>query len=146
SFGDPECQAILARLDSDLLELVEATCRGTLDRCEIAWKPGASCCVVIAAPGYPDDPKPGLPITGLDRAAAVEGVTVYHAGTARDREGRIVTAGGRVLGVTGVGADIEAARSKAFEACSLIHFDGMQYRRDIGAPAKPARSRAAISG
>ncbi|MFN0132129.1 MAG: phosphoribosylamine--glycine ligase [Phycisphaerales bacterium] len=144
-FGDPECQAILARLDSDLIDLAEATCLGTLDRCEIAWKPGASCCVVIAAPGYPDDPKPGLPISGLDRAAGVEGVTVYQAGTARDREGRIVTAGGRVLGVTGVGADIEAARSKAFEACSRIHFDGMQYRRDIGAPAKPARSRSAIN-
>ncbi|MBL7650172.1 MAG: phosphoribosylamine--glycine ligase, partial [Candidatus Hydrogenedentes bacterium] len=131
-FGDPECQAIVSRLESDVIDLMEATCRGTLDSCEIAWRSGASCCVVVAAPGYPNEPRAGLPIAGLDRAGAVPGVTVYHAGTARDREGRVVTAGGRVLGVTGVGSSAAEARARAYEACGLIQFEGMQYRRDIG--------------
>ncbi|MBL9032076.1 MAG: phosphoribosylamine--glycine ligase [Phycisphaerae bacterium] len=143
-FGDPECQAIVSRLESDVIDLMEATCRGTLDSCEIAWRSGASCCVVVAAPGYPNEPRAGLPIAGLDRAGAVPGVTVYHAGTARDREGRVVTAGGRVLGVTGVGSSAAEARARAYEACGLIQFEGMQYRRDIGAPAAPARVRAKV--
>jgi phosphoribosylamine---glycine ligase len=139
-FGDPECQALLARLDSDLLELVLATCDAKLDQTEIRWKPGASCCVVIASDGYPEKPRLGTPIEGLEEAAAQPGVTIFHAGTARDREGRIVTAGGRVLNVTGVGTDLAEARERAYAACRCIRFPGMQRRMDIGASAKsPAR-------
>lgn len=134
-FGDPECQALMARLENDLLEVILATCDGRLDQIELRWKPGASCCVVIASEGYPEKPKLGTPIDGLDEAARVEGVTVYHAGTARDREGRIVTAGGRVLGVTGVGQDLAQARERAYAACKCIRFPGMQMRTDIGVRA-----------
>lgn len=145
-FGDPECQTILARLDSDLLDVILATCRGRLDQVELRWRPGASCCVVIAGDGYPESPRAGAAITGLDEAARVEGVTVYHSGTARSATGQIVTAGGRVLGVTAVGDDVAQARDRAYEACAYIRFPGMHYRRDIGgkAPAPaPQRSSAA---
>lgn len=141
-FGDPECQTILALLEGDLLELILATCRGTLDE----WTPGfrdqASCCLVLAAPGYPDKPKQGLAISGIEQASAIEGVHVFHAGTRRD--GRdIVTAGGRVLNVVATGVSIDDARSKAYAAADLIQFEGKQMRRDIGlarrTPVKVAR-------
>jgi phosphoribosylamine---glycine ligase len=135
-FGDPECQALMVRLDSDLLELMLATCQGRLSDADIRWKPGASCCIVLAAPGYPDDPRAGLSITGLERAAGVESVEVFHAGTKRDNEGRVVTAGGRVLNVAATGTDLEEARRRAYKACDLIHFEGKMYRRDIGAPGR----------
>lgn len=133
-FGDPECQALLVRLDSDLLELMLATCRGDLGECDIRWKPGASCCIVLAAPGYPDEPRAGIEITGVEDAARVEGVSVFHAGTKRDATGRLVTAGGRVLGVTGVGSTLTEARTRAYKACERVHFAGKTYRTDIGAP------------
>ncbi|MFM9995110.1 MAG: phosphoribosylamine--glycine ligase [Phycisphaerales bacterium] len=136
-FGDPECQAILVRLKSDLLELMLATCDGKLADTDVEWEPGASCCVVLAAEGYPEKPKSGAVIHGLDAAAAVEGVTIYHAGTTRARDGTIVTAGGRVLGVTAVGADLEQARRRAYAACDLIVFAGKTYRTDIGIKAAP---------
>lgn len=136
-FGDPECQALMVRLDSDLLELMLATCEGRLGDTDISWKPGASCCIVLAAPGYPDDPRKGIPITGIDAAAAVGDAEIFHAGTARDGQGRIVTAGGRVLNVAATGADLGEARRRAYEACDKIQFEGKTYRRDIG--AKPAR-------
>ncbi len=137
-FGDPECQALMARLESDLLELMLATCDGKLDECEIKWKPGASCGVVLASDGYPEKPRTGMAIEGLDGASgqltrAADDVVVYHAGTTRDREGRLVTSGGRVLCVTATGENLEAARAKAYAACEKIRFAGMQYRRDIGA-------------
>lgn len=136
-FGDPECQAILVRLKSDLLELMLATCDGKLADTDVEWEPGASCCVVLASEGYPEKPKSGAVIHGLDAAAAVEGVTIYHAGTTRARDGTIVTAGGRVLGVTAVGADLEQARRRAYAACDLIVFAGKTYRTDIGIKAAP---------
>ncbi|HEX2838046.1 MAG TPA: phosphoribosylamine--glycine ligase [Phycisphaerales bacterium] len=131
-FGDPECQAILSRLDSDLLELIIASCTGTLAECEVRWKSDAACTVVIAAEGYPEKPKTGVPIHGLEDAARVPGVTIYHAGTKRDAVGHIVTGGGRVLAVTGLGKDVNDARAKAYEACSKISFPGMVMRSDIG--------------
>ncbi len=134
-FGDPECQALMARLDSDLLELVLATCRTTLGEMDVQWKPGASCCIVMAAPGYPDEPRAGLPITGLEAAAKLPGVSIFHAGTKRDAAGQIVTAGGRVLSVTAVGDSLGVARTRAYAACDLIQFEGKQIRRDIGIKA-----------
>ncbi|MEO1512464.1 MAG: phosphoribosylamine--glycine ligase, partial [Planctomycetota bacterium] len=136
-FGDPECQPLMALLESDPLELMLATASGTLERYVDADRPrfstGASVCVVLASEGYPDAPKTGLVIEGLDEASAVEGVTVYHAGTRRNDRGEIVTSGGRVLGVTAVGDSHADARDRAYAACDKIHFDGMQLRRDISA-------------
>jgi phosphoribosylamine--glycine ligase len=131
-FGDPECQALMVRLKSDLVELIIATCQGRLSDVDVEWQPGASCCIVLAAPGYPEEPRAGLKITGLDAAAKVPGVTIHHAGTKRGPDGSIVTAGGRVLGVTGVGPTIEEARRVAYQAADLIQFEGKQMRRDIG--------------
>ncbi|MBX3377416.1 MAG: phosphoribosylamine--glycine ligase [Phycisphaeraceae bacterium] len=134
-FGDPECQALMVRLESDLLDVITATCQGRLHEIDLAWKPGASCCIVLAAPGYPDSPRAGLPITGLEAAAAVPGVTIHHAGTRRTADGTIVTAGGRALGITAAGSSIEEARSLAYRAADLVHFEGKQMRRDIGIKA-----------
>jgi phosphoribosylamine--glycine ligase len=134
-FGDPECQALMVRLESDLLDVITATCQGRLHEIDLAWKPGASSCIVLAAPGYPDTPKAGLPISGLEAAAAVPGVTIHHAGTKRTADGTIVTAGGRVLGITAAGSSIEEARSLAYRAADLVHFEGKQMRRDIGIKA-----------
>jgi phosphoribosylamine---glycine ligase len=134
-FGDPECQALMVRLESDLLELIIATCEGKLNEVDIRWRPGASCCIVLAAPGYPETPRAGLKITGLDEAAAVPSVVVHHAGTKRLQDGSIVTAGGRVLGVTAAATSIEDARVLAYRAADLIKFEGKQLRRDIGLKA-----------
>jgi phosphoribosylamine--glycine ligase len=132
-FGDPECQTLLARLKSDLLELMLATCRGTLDEVDVQWDERASCCVVVAAEGYPEKPKTGVVIEGIDGAMHVPGVTVYHAGTKRDLDSQIVTAGGRVLGITGLGDGLRQARDRAYEGIAKIKFPGMQFRKDIGA-------------
>jgi phosphoribosylamine--glycine ligase len=132
-FGDPECQALMARLDSDLLELMLATGERRLDEADIRWSTDQVCCVVLASAGYPGRYKTGLPITGLDAAARVPGVTVFHAGTKKDSNGRIVTAGGRVLDVVGKAPTLAEARRLAYQACDLIHFDGKTLRRDIGA-------------
>lgn len=147
-FGDPECQALMVRLRSDLLHLMLATCRGELADAHLDWEPGASCCVVLASEGYPEKPKTGVPIRGLQEATQVEGVSIYHAGTAKVADGSIVTAGGRVLGVTAVGSDLEQARQRAYRACDLIQFAGKTYRTDIGLRAtvrsgatEPARTR-----
>lgn len=131
-FGDPECQAILPRLESDLLDLMLAACTGSLDRCDVRWKTDAACTVVIAAEGYPEKPKTGVPIHGLDEASQSPGVTIYHAGTRRDAVGHVVTGGGRVLAVTGLGTDLAQARARAYDACAKIAFPGMVMRRDIG--------------
>jgi phosphoribosylamine--glycine ligase len=140
-FGDPECQALMPRLESDLLELMLATSHQRLHEVTVRWRHGASCCIVLAASGYPDQPRAGDVITGLDRAAGVEAVTVYHAGTRRNRENEVTTSGGRVLNICATGDDLGQARSRAYEACSRVHFAGMQYRRDIGAAAMPAPRR-----
>lgn len=132
-FGDPETQPIMARLQSDLLAILLAAAGGTLDRCEARWDPRAACTVVLASPGYPEKPRLGGVISGLDAAAAVPGVTIHHAGTKRGEDGAIVTAGGRVLGVTGLGDGLNAARATAYRAANLIAYEGKVMRRDIGA-------------
>lgn len=130
-FGDPETQAILVRLDSDLAEALEACTEGRLSETELRWKPGASACVVASSAGYPGSYKTGFPIAGLKEAAAVPGVEIFHAGTALSN-GEIVTSGGRVLGVTAIGNDLSEALRQAYEALDRIHFDGMYFRHDIG--------------
>ncbi|GGH00751.1 phosphoribosylamine--glycine ligase [Silvibacterium dinghuense] len=130
-FGDPETQAILVRLDSDLLEAIEACVEGRLSETEFRWKPGASACVIAASGGYPGSFLTGLPISGLAEAEQVPGVTVFHAGTSLV-DGQIVTNGGRVLAVTAAGATLEAALKTAYEGIANISFEGMYYRRDIG--------------
>lgn len=130
-FGDPETQAILPRLESDLLEALQACVEGRLSETELRWKPGASACVVAASQGYPGSYTVGHPIRGLDAAATVPGVVVYHAGTSLD-DGVYRTAGGRVLGVTATGPDLQRALRSAYDAIGQIAFDGMVYRRDIG--------------
>jgi len=130
-FGDPEAQVVLMRLKSDLSSALNATVDGCLDRIRLDWEAGASVCVVAASEGYPAAYECGKVIDGLDTAAAVDGVAVFHAGTAR-HAGEVVTAGGRVLGVTARGASPEAARERAYQAMGQIGFDGMQFRRDIG--------------
>lgn len=131
-FGDPECQALMVRLKSDLIDLMLAVGNRTLDECQIDWKPGASCCVVLAAGGYPGKPKSNDPITGLDEAAKLPGVNIFHSGTKRGEKGQIVTAGGRVLSVVATGETLAEARSRAYAAANLIHFEGKQMRTDIG--------------
>lgn len=130
-FGDPETQVYLTRMRSDLVELLEASCSGTLDRVALEWHPHASICVVMASGGYPDTYARGKVISGLETAGALPGIKIFHAGTAA-RAGEIVTSGGRVLGVTAVGRDLEAARSAAYEAVGHIRFEGAQFRTDIG--------------
>ncbi len=141
-FGDPECQVLMPRLASDALEMLYATATGHVESLELAWHPGAAVCVVLASRGYPETPGgpvTGHPITGIDEAQAMEGVYVYHAGTKLDKaSGRIVTAGGRVLGITALGGTVEDARERAYAAADRIHFDGMQLRRDIALPGLEA--------
>ncbi|MDX2114960.1 MAG: phosphoribosylamine--glycine ligase [Planctomycetota bacterium] len=137
-FGDPECQALMPRIRGDLLPLLWACAagEGALHNAEdVEWDQRASCCVVLAAPGYPDDPKPGIPIDGVDRAEAMPDVQVFHAGTAAAEGGGLVTAGGRVLNVVGLGATLAEARERALAAADVITFEGKQMRRDIGARA-----------
>ena len=131
-FGDPEAQAVLMRLQTDLAEVLEATVTGKLDEIELHWDDRPAVCVVLASKGYPGSYEKGKTITGLDQAAARPDVKVFHAGTAQV-EGVTVTAGGRVLGVTALGPTIEAARSRAYEAADQVQFDGAFCRRDIAA-------------
>jgi phosphoribosylamine--glycine ligase len=130
-FGDPETQALLTRLKGDLLEILIATCTGKLDEVDLTWDPRYACCVVMASGGYPGDYKKGLPITGIEEAEKIETVTVFHAGTSL-KDGRPVTAGGRVLNVVALGKDLREAQTRANLACSKIHFEGAQYRKVIG--------------
>lgn len=134
-FGDPETQAILARLDSDLVDALEAAVEGRLSETELRWKPGASVCVIASAAGYPGSYQKGDVITGLKSAAAVPGVEVFHSGTA-EKDGNLITAGGRVLGVTAAAATLEQALARAYEAMGKLHFDGIYYRHDIGHRAR----------
>jgi len=128
--GDPETQALLMRLDSDLLDIVEACVNGRLHETNVHWSDRPSVCVVIASSGYPGEYRTGLPISGLENVD--RDVQVFHAGTRTAEDGRIVTAGGRVLGVTATGATLAEARDKAYANVARIHFEGMHYRRDIG--------------
>jgi phosphoribosylamine--glycine ligase len=130
-FGDPETQAILMRMESDLVDALEACIDGRLAETTLRWSPGASACVVASSSGYPGSYKTGLSITGLDAAARLPGVEVFHSGSAI-KDGELLTAGGRVLGATAAAPTLEEALARAYEALALIHFDGMYFRRDIG--------------
>jgi phosphoribosylamine--glycine ligase len=132
-FGDPETQPIMARLDTDLVEIMESILDGRLSTLEIKWKPGSAVCIVMASGGYPGKYEKGRVITGLDKAAA-KGVMVFHSGTAM-KNGKFVTDGGRVLGVTGLGPVVAAAIDNAYKGAREISFEGAHYRRDIGARA-----------
>ena len=131
-FGDPEAQVLLPRLKSDLVPLLIACIDGTLEQhADVQWHDAAAACVVMASGGYPDPYETGAVITGLEDAAAIEGVTVFHAGTKQDA-GNIVTAGGRVLGVTAVADGLHDAIQQAYQGVSAIHFDKAHARTDIG--------------
>ena len=129
--GDPEAQVLLTRMESDLVPMLDACIDGTLDKVECKWKPEAATCVVMASGGYPDPYETGKVITGLDRANALENVTVFHAGT-QMRNGDITTGGGRVLGVTALASDIKSAIEGAYRGVKEIHFDQAHFRTDIG--------------
>jgi phosphoribosylamine---glycine ligase len=133
-FGDPEAQPILMRLKTDLLDVIEATIDGRLDRITLEWDPRPAVCVVMASGGYPGDYEKGKEIHGLEDAAEVQDVVVFHAGTKRDGD-RVVTSGGRVLGVTALGNDLAEAQRRAYQAVDRISFEGACCRRDIGAKA-----------
>ncbi|MBI5562944.1 MAG: phosphoribosylamine--glycine ligase [Deltaproteobacteria bacterium] len=136
-FGDPETQPLMMRLEDDLAELLLATVEGRLADVKPRWSPKASVCVVMASEGYPGTYPIGNPIRGLGEAAKLKDVAVFHAGTSM-RGGRVVTSGGRVLGVTALGGDIKDAIAKAYSAVEQISFDGAHYRRDIGKKAVKA--------
>ncbi len=129
-FGDPETQAILPRLTSDIIEPMLAVANGDLSGVNLKWTDDVCITVVLASGGYPGDYSTGYPIMGLDEAGTIDGVTVFHAGT-KAKDGHIVTAGGRVLNVSALGKDFEDARQKAYEAIGKIRFDNMHFRNDI---------------
>lgn len=129
-FGDPETQVVLPLLDGDLAEIMLACATGGLDKVSIGWHDKAAVCVVLASGGYPEHYPQGYPISGLDEAGKLPETVVFHAGT-KISDGSVVTAGGRVLGVTAVGKDIADAQERAYKAASVISFKDMQYRKDI---------------
>lgn len=139
-FGDPETQAILPRLESDLLEILWAAARGERLPASVAWRPGPAVGVVMASRGYPASSSKGDVISGLHAASGVAGVKVYHAGTAR-HDDQVVTAGGRVLTVTALGATFAEARARAYEGVAAISFQGEQHRSDIGLRAEASEGR-----
>jgi len=130
-FGDPETQAVLPLLESDLFELLAAAARGDLGGLEVRNRPGAACCVVLAAGGYPGPYENGRVVRGLEKAAALPDLHLFHAGTRR-QNGEAVTSGGRVLGVTGTGPSIRRAIAAAYRGVEAVGFEGCHYRRDIG--------------
>ena len=129
-FGDPECQAVLSLLESDLMDILLACRSGTLDQVDIRWRDQAACCLVLASGGYPGSYQTGYPISGLEEAG--KSAVVFHAGTRADGQGGVVTSGGRVLGVTALGRDLNAAIDGAYAAAKHISFTDMHYRTDIG--------------
>jgi len=136
-FGDPECQPLMMRLKSDIVEVMLATIDQKLDEVTLEWDSRTAVAVVVASEGYgwkPDDQvTKGVEITGLEAAGKTADVQIFHGATTLSAEGKLVTSGGRVLTVTALGDSVEDARNKAHEAISHIHFAGMQYRKDIGA-------------
>jgi phosphoribosylamine--glycine ligase len=133
-FGDPETQPILIRLESDLVEAMEASIDGRTSDGDFRWSDDAAVCVVMASGGYPGAYESGKKITGLEEAAKVEGVKIFHAGTSK-RDGAFYTAGGRVLGVTAQAVELQTALDRVYQACSRIGFVGAHYRKDIAARA-----------
>jgi phosphoribosylamine--glycine ligase len=136
-FGDPETQVLLPRMKSDLLPLLEAVIDGKIEQCTIQWDTRPAVTVVLASGGYPDKYETGKSISGLEQAAKLEDVQIFHAGTKRNGS-EVETAGGRVLAVTALGSTVEAARLRAYEAVSQIHFENCHYRRDIALDAVTA--------
>ncbi|MBT3433914.1 MAG: phosphoribosylamine--glycine ligase, partial [Nitrospinaceae bacterium] len=134
-FGDPECQPLLMRMDSDLLPVLIACATGNLANAVVSFSVEPAACVVMAAGGYPGDYRKGDVISGLNEANAIGGAYVFHAGTSEDEQGQAATSGGRVLGITARGPDIKTALGRAYEAAGLIHWDDAYYRKDIGAKA-----------
>ena len=141
-FGDPETQAIMMRLNTDLTVIFQAISETRLGELEIDWSDEASACVVLAAPGYPTKPVVGAVIDGLDSAERSESVAVFHAATSRAANGDWLTAGGRVLGVTAKGETLDLALSRCYRVIAGIHWDGMHYRRDIGSPSSTGSAPA----
>ncbi len=131
-FGDPETQVILVRLKTDLVEICNAIAAQKLDKIKIEWQKGSSACVVLASAGYPKKAQTGKKIKGLENAAKIENVEIFHAGTAKDENGSFINSGGRVLGVTATGENLDQALKTAYKAVKEISWNGMQYRRDIG--------------
>jgi len=144
-FGDPEAQALLGRLRSDLVDLIERACAGRLAGTTIDWDPRAAVCVVLAAEGYPGAVERGRPIDGVEALRAWQGGKVFHAGTKRP-DGALVTDGGRVLGVTALGDTIEQAVTEAYAAVARISWPGMHYRRDIGQRALAEAAQREMGG
>ena len=137
-FGDPETQVVLPLLKTDLLTIFQAVMEGKLSEQKVEFLDKAACCVILASGGYPKNYYTGLPISGIEDAEQMEDVSVYHAGTKME-DGKLLTAGGRVLGVTALANDLAGAMEKAYEAAGKIHFDNMHYRRDIGRRALSMR-------
>jgi phosphoribosylamine--glycine ligase len=133
-FGDPETQPVLMRMKGDIVPILEACIEGNLSQYQIEWDPQAAVCVVMASKGYPGDYEKGRPIEGLEEVKTIKDVFIFHAGTAA-KDGRTVTNGGRVLGVTGLGEDIPRAIEKTYNAVKKIHWEGVHYRTDIGRKA-----------
>lgn len=131
-FGDPEAQVVLPRMKNDIIEVVEACIDGTLDQIDLQFEDNAAVCVVLASDGYPVKYEKGFPIEGLEEFAKHEGYYCFHAGTKFDDEGRIVTSGGRVLGITAKGKDLKEARANAYEAVKWVRFENQYMRSDIG--------------
>ncbi|MBO8171703.1 MAG: phosphoribosylamine--glycine ligase [Bacillaceae bacterium] len=137
-FGDPETQVVLPRLETDLLDIFLATVQGELENVEIKWKPEAALCVIMASGGYPGSYEKGKEIRGLKQLESDENIMVFHAGTKQEGD-KVLTSGGRVLGVTALAPDLEEAQRKAYEAVEKIKFDGAHYRTDIGSRAIQSR-------
>jgi phosphoribosylamine--glycine ligase len=133
-FGDPETQVLMPRLGSQPADLLLAAARGDLAGAEVDLRSEACVTVVLASGGYPGDHETGFEISGIEEASRVEGALVFHAGT-QERQGRVVTAGGRVFSVSALGASLRQARDRAYEACSRISFEGMHHRTDVAAAA-----------
>lgn len=131
-FGDPETQSILVRLETDLTEICEAILNQILHKLEVKWKKGTSACVILAAENYPSKPKTGDVIKGLDEVKTDDEIVVFHSGTTKNSDGEFLTAGGRVLGVTAFGSNLEQSLDRAYKTIEKISFNGMQFRRDIG--------------
>lgn len=138
-FGDPETQVVLPRLQGDLVDIMCAVARGDSQAIHLDWSPKWAVCVVLASEGYPGSYEKGKVILGIDEAEMLEDVRVFHAGTAYNSDGELITAGGRVLDVVALGETFEEARERAYEACNLINFEGKQYRMDIGRKAAKGR-------
>jgi len=133
-FGDPECQPLMMRLKGDLIEIMWATATGQLHEVSLDWDKRAACCIVMSSAGYPGSYEKGIEITGVKEAEALAddgSIKVFHAGTRINKDGQLVTGGGRVLGVTALGATLAEARDLAVKGCETIQFEGAHYRRDI---------------